>query len=128
MGTELMRICVKEDNDDFPSVPPGFESYTSFSLKRVESNEKQDDKNMTSCSASTSASESPSTQAENDVQVGDTAKVPRSLRRRPWINYGQYENISDEDPDCERHDQVSLILVHFFSLAVLILSTMHNIS
>ncbi|KAL9317922.1 hypothetical protein ACSQ67_014439 [Phaseolus vulgaris] len=23
MGTELMRICVKEDNDDFPSVPPG---------------------------------------------------------------------------------------------------------
>ena len=68
MGTELMRICVKEDNDDFPSVPPGFESYTSFSLKRVESNEKQDDKNMTSCSASTSASESPSTQVENDVQ------------------------------------------------------------
>ncbi|KAG4911105.1 hypothetical protein JHK87_057221 [Glycine soja] len=105
MGTELMRICVKEDNDDFPSVPPGFESYTSFSLKKVENNEKQDDKNMTSCSASTSASESPSTQAENDVQVGDTAKVPRSLRRRPWINYGQYENISDEDPDCERHDQ-----------------------
>ncbi|KAG5004418.1 hypothetical protein JHK86_028557 [Glycine max] len=105
MGTELMRICVKEDNDDFPSVPPGFESYTSFSLKRVESNEKQDDKNMTSCSASTSASESPSTQVENDVQGGDTRKVPRSLRRRPWINYGQYENISDEDPDCEQLDQ-----------------------
>ncbi|ESW15958.1 hypothetical protein PHAVU_007G117400 [Phaseolus vulgaris] len=105
MGTELMRICVKEDNDDFPSVPPGFESYTSFSLKRVENNEKQDDKNMTTCSASTSASESPSIQVENDVQVRETAKVPRSLRRRPWINYGQYENHSDEDSDCERLDQ-----------------------
>ncbi|RDX72390.1 putative lysine-specific demethylase JMJ16, partial [Mucuna pruriens] len=105
MGTELMRICVKEDNDDFPSVPPGFESYTSFSLKRVENNEKENDKNMTSCSASTSASESPSTQVENDVQVRDTAKVPRSLRRRPWINYEQYENSSDEDSDCERLGQ-----------------------
>ncbi|KAK7344107.1 hypothetical protein VNO77_13382 [Canavalia gladiata] len=105
MGTELMRICVKEDNDDFPSVPPGFESYTSFSLKRVEDNEKQNDKNMTSCSASTSASESQSTQLDSDVQVCDTAKVPRSLRRRPWINYGQYENSSDDDSDCERLDQ-----------------------
>jgi len=123
MGTELMRICVKEDNDDFPSVPPGFESYTSFSLKRVENNEKQDDKNMTTCSASTSASESPSIQVENDVQVRETAKVPRSLRRRPWINYGQYENHSDEDSDCERLDQVRLILIY-----ILILNTMFNIS
>ncbi|KAJ1409286.1 JmjN domain [Sesbania bispinosa] len=105
MGTELMRICVKEDNDDFPSVPPGFESYTSFALKRVEDNEKQNDKNMTSCSASTSASESQSTQVENDVQVRDTTKVARSLRRRPWINYGRYENSSEEDSDCERLDQ-----------------------
>jgi len=116
MGTELMRICVKEDNDDFPSVPPGFESYTSFSLKRVENNGKQDDKNMISCSASTSASESPSTMVENDAQVRETAKVPRSLRRRPWINYGQYENHSEEDSDCERLDQVSPKLVHFFCL------------
>ncbi|XP_061342610.1 putative lysine-specific demethylase JMJ16 [Gastrolobium bilobum] len=105
MGTELMRICVKEDNDDFPSVPPGFESYTSFSLKRVEENEKQGDKNMTSCSASTSASESQSTQVENDVEVRGTAKVPRSVRGRPWINYGRFENSSEEDSDCERLDQ-----------------------
>lgn len=111
MGTELMRICVKEDNDDFPPVPPGFESYTSFSLERVEDNEKQNDENLTSCS--TSASESQSTQVKNDVQFHDTAKVPRSLRRRPWINYGQYENILEEDSDCERLDQVSLMLVHF---------------
>ena len=126
MGTELMRICVKEDNDDFPSVPPGFESYTSFSLKKVENNEKQDDKNMTSCSASTSASESPSTQVENDVQGGDTRKVPRSLRRRPWINYGQYENISDEDPDCEQLDQVSLIHLFIFVFVFWILDFEYN--
>ncbi|CAJ2628378.1 unnamed protein product [Trifolium pratense] len=103
MGTELMRICVKEDNDDFPSVPPGFESYTSFALKRVEANEKDNDKNLTS--SSTSASESQSTQVGNGVQISDTAKVSRSLRRRPWINHGQCENGSEEDCDCERHDQ-----------------------
>ncbi|KAK7269048.1 hypothetical protein RIF29_21763 [Crotalaria pallida] len=105
MGTELMRMCVKEDSDDFPSVPPGFESYTAFSLKRVEDNEKQNDKNMTSCSSSTSASESQSTKVETDVHVSDTAKVPRTLRRRPWINYGRYENCSDEDSDSECLDQ-----------------------
>ncbi|CAI8603216.1 unnamed protein product [Vicia faba] len=102
MGTELMRICVKED-DDFPSVPPGFESYTSFALKRVEENEKHNDKNLTS--SSTSASESQSTPVGNGVQFSDTAKVSRSLRRRPWINHGKCENGSDEDFDSERHDQ-----------------------
>ncbi|KAI4350102.1 hypothetical protein L6164_010623 [Bauhinia variegata] len=105
MGTELMRICVKEDNDEFPSVPPGFESYTSLSLKSVEDSEKQNDTNKTSCSASTSASESQSTLVETEVKVSDTAKVPRSLRRRPWINYGQYDNSSEEEFDCERLDQ-----------------------
>lgn len=112
MGTELMRICVKEDNDDSPLVPPGFESYTSFSLKRVEENEKHNDKNPTS--SSTSASESQSTQVGNGVQFSDTAKVSRSLRRRPWINHGKCENGSDEDFDSERHDQVSLMRIHLF--------------
>lgn len=117
MGTELMRICVKED-DDFPSVPPGFESYTSFALKRVEENEKQNDKNLTS--SSTSASESQSTPVGNGVQFSDTAKVSRSLRRRPWINHGKCENGSDEDFDSERHDQVSLMWINFFFFDVLI--------
>ncbi|KAE9612020.1 putative chromatin remodeling & transcription regulator FYR family [Lupinus albus] len=105
MGTEFMRICVKEDNDDFPSVPPGFESYTAFSLKRVEDNEKQNDKNMTSCSASTNAYESPSTKVETDVHVSNTARVPRTLRRRACINYGRYENCSEEESDSECRDQ-----------------------
>lgn len=111
MGTELMRICLKEDNDDFPSVPPGFESYTAFSLKRVEDNEKQNDTNLTSCS--TSASESQSTQVGNDAKFRDTVKVPRSLRRRPWINHGQHENGPEENSDCEQLDQVSLMLILF---------------
>jgi hypothetical protein len=111
MGTELMRICVKED-DDFPSVPPGFESYTSFALKRVEENEKNNDKNPTSSSTTTSASESQSTQVGNGVQLSDSAKVSRSLRRRRWINHGKCESGSEEDADCERHDQVSLTWIH----------------
>ncbi|CAL0299970.1 unnamed protein product [Lupinus luteus] len=105
MGTELMRICVNEDSDDFPSVPPGFESYTAFSLKRVDDYEKQNDKNVTSCSASTGASESQSTMVDTDVHVSDTAKFPRTLRRRPWINYGRYENSSEEDSDSVCCDQ-----------------------
>ncbi|KAI4301969.1 hypothetical protein L6164_035198 [Bauhinia variegata] len=100
-----MCVCVKEDNDEFPSVPPGFESYTSFSLKRVGHNDKQNDESKTSCSASTSASESQSTLVEIEVKLIDTAEVPRSLRRRPWINYGRYYNSSEEDSDCERLDQ-----------------------
>lgn len=128
MGTELIRICVKEDNDDFPSVPPGFESYTAFSLKRIEDNEKQNDKNMTSCSTSASASESQSTQVETDVQVRATAKVPRTLRRRPWINYGRYENSSEEDSDSECLDQVSLMLIHFLFLGILNFNILYNSS
>ncbi|KAJ7978175.1 lysine-specific demethylase JMJ18 [Quillaja saponaria] len=105
MGTELMRMCVKEDNDEFPSVPPGFESFTSFSLKKVEDNEKQKVRNMISCSASTNASGSDSAQAETEVQVSDPVKVPKSIRCRPSINHGRYDNSSEDDVDSERLDQ-----------------------
>lgn len=106
MGTELVSICTKEDNDEFPSVPPGFESCASFPLRRVEDNEKQNEKNLTK-PASAIGFESQA-QAEN-VAHSDSAKVSRSLRRRPGINYGRYGNSSDEESDSERLDQVSLL-------------------
>ncbi|XP_059665739.1 putative lysine-specific demethylase JMJ16 isoform X2 [Cornus florida] len=94
MGTELVRPCVKEENMDIPSIPPGFESLTSFTLKRVEDNET-----MTSCSASVSATEP---QSETEFDCSDDAKIMRSRRRRPWINYSQFDNSSGDEGDIEQ--------------------------
>ncbi|VVA90534.1 unnamed protein product [Arabis nemorensis] len=81
MGTELMRICVKEESDELPSVPPGFESYATFTLKRVVSG-GSGDKSKTPIE---------SEQAKMEIE-SDEAKAARSLRRRPWINYGECED------------------------------------
>ncbi|WKA03345.1 hypothetical protein VitviT2T_021460 [Vitis vinifera] len=97
MGTELIRACVKEENLD---VPPGFESLTSFTLKRVEDNEI-----TTPCLASTSGSESQSIKMETEFDISDAANISRSLRRRPWINYGQFDNSSDDESDSEHLNQ-----------------------
>ncbi|KAK9292509.1 hypothetical protein L1049_020482 [Liquidambar formosana] len=96
MGTELIRTCVKEDE---PSVPPGFAPLTSFTLKKVDDSDK-----MITCSASTSASESQPVQMETEFDSSDAAKIKRSLRRRPWINYSRFDNSSDES-DSERPDK-----------------------
>lgn len=109
MGTELIRACMKDENDEFPSVPPGFESFTSFTLKRLQESEKQDGDNTVSCSASTNASESKSCQMDSEVDFSDTAKTKRCLRRKPWINYGRYENSSGDESDAERLDHVSFL-------------------
>ncbi|XP_004302095.1 PREDICTED: putative lysine-specific demethylase JMJ16 [Fragaria vesca subsp. vesca] len=103
MGTELMRVCLKEDNDEFPSVPPGFESFTSFSLKRVNDSEKQDSENLITCNATTSTSGSQSVPMETGNDVADVAK--RSQRRRPGINNRRYNNYAEDESDYESLDQ-----------------------
>ncbi|KAM7250286.1 hypothetical protein ACFE04_022169 [Oxalis oulophora] len=91
MGTELMRVHVKEENDETPSVPPGFESFASFSLTRV-----QDSEMKTSCSASTT--QSVETKAE------PSKMTTRPLRRKPGVNYGNLLDDSSEDESDEKHD------------------------
>ncbi|PQQ18941.1 hypothetical protein Pyn_22518 [Prunus yedoensis var. nudiflora] len=98
-----MRVCIKEDNDEFPSVPPGFESFTSFSLKRVNESEKQDSENRISCSETASASESQSVQMETNIATDEVAK--RSLRRRPWINHRQHDNKPEDEFNSELLEQ-----------------------
>ncbi|KAM6577114.1 hypothetical protein CsatB_028951 [Cannabis sativa] len=106
MGTELMRVCIKEDNDDFPPVPPGFESFTSFNLKRVDDTESQESKNMPGCSSSTGASEPHLIKIETNTDASDTtAKVTRSVRRKPWINHGRYDYSPEDECDSERINQ-----------------------
>ncbi|KAJ0235972.1 putative lysine-specific demethylase JMJ16 [Hirschfeldia incana] len=101
MGTELMRICVKEESDELPSVPPGFESYATFTLKR-----RVVPDGAAAAADQTKATEmesvaSVSNQAEMEIE-SDEAKAARSLRRRPWINYDDENNALSQnlDQDC----------------------------
>ncbi|XP_062084398.1 putative lysine-specific demethylase JMJ16 [Humulus lupulus] len=106
MGTELMRVCIKEDNDDFPPVPPGFESFTSFNLKRVNDTESQESKNMPGCLSSTGASEPQSIKIETNTDASDTTvKITRSVRRKPWINHGRNDYNPEDECDSERINQ-----------------------
>lgn len=111
MGTELMRICVKDESDDLPSVPPGFESYATFTLKRVVPGAS--DKTKTAIE-SVSVTE----QAKMEIE-SDEAKAARSLRRRPWINYvGCDDDVANNDNAASQNlDQVSSLFCIFLSYA-----------
>ncbi|KAL5998705.1 hypothetical protein ACLOJK_009650 [Asimina triloba] len=92
--------CIGKELAEFPAVPPGFVSLTSFTLKRV-----NDDVKMSDCMPSTGVSDSQQTPMDNQLHVSDDAKFTRSLRRRSWINYGAFDNSSDEESDSEQLDQ-----------------------
>nr|XP_028945771.1 putative lysine-specific demethylase JMJ16 [Malus domestica] len=87
------------NNEEFPSVPPGFESFAPFSLKRINESEKKDIENRISCSVTASPSNSQSVQMETDVDNGEVAK--RSVRRRQCINHGR-NNKSEDESDSDR--------------------------
>lgn len=103
-----MRICVKEENDEFPLVPPGFEAFSSFTLRRVQDNKKedckQDGESLSSCSASASASELQSVKLKTEADSDDVKKVTRPLRRRSGSKYNLHGNSSDDELDCEKVD------------------------
>ncbi|KAF8039281.1 hypothetical protein BT93_B1727 [Corymbia citriodora subsp. variegata] len=105
MGT-LMRICVKEENDEFPTIPPGFEPFSSFTVMGVQDNKKedckQDGETLIIGSASASASELQSVKLKTEVDSDGVKKVTRSLRRRSWTKYNQLCNSSDDESDCEK--------------------------
>nr|DAD36799.1 TPA_asm: hypothetical protein HUJ06_007440 [Nelumbo nucifera] len=97
MGTECIRACVKGEKIEIPTVPPGFVSFTSFTLKRIDDSDV-----MTSCMASSASEQQPNhMDMEGDI---DKPKLTRCLRQRPWINYSQFDNSSDES-DSEQFDQ-----------------------
>ncbi|KAG2305451.1 hypothetical protein Bca4012_061819 [Brassica carinata] len=100
MGTELMRVCMKEETDDLPSVPPGFESYATLTLKRVlpgGGGGGGADKTMESAVSSVTD------QAKKMEIESDELKAARSLRRRPWINYAG----CDDDATAPNNDNAS---------------------
>ncbi|XP_024979680.1 putative lysine-specific demethylase JMJ16 isoform X5 [Cynara cardunculus var. scolymus] len=102
MGTELIRHHVKEESMDIPSIPPGFESLTAFSLKRVE-----DSKVASTSSVSVSASELQPAKKEPGLEQSDDEKIKRSIRRRPWINYSQLNSSSGDESESEQNQTSS---------------------
>lgn len=110
MGTELMTVCAKEENDDVPPVPPGFESFSSLITKHVQDGHEGESGSVVRCSASASTSESSPVQKETELGAQEV-KITRSLRHRPGINYGRYENSSEDDSDSVKHDQVSSVFL-----------------
>ncbi|EEF40380.1 transcription factor, putative [Ricinus communis] len=100
-----MRVCIKEESDEIPSVPPGFESFAAFTLKRVQDSENHESQNIVRFSSSSSASESQPVKMEMESDIGTVTKATRSLRRRAWINYGQLENCSGDESDSGKLNQ-----------------------
>ncbi|CAH1429675.1 unnamed protein product [Lactuca virosa] len=103
MGTELIRHHVKEETMDIPSIPPGFESITAFSLKRVDDNK---------VSVPMSASEQHPVKNESGIQHNDDdddddEKIKRSVRPRPWINYGRFDSNSGDESESEKNQTSS---------------------
>ncbi|KAG4121657.1 hypothetical protein ERO13_D11G221300v2 [Gossypium hirsutum] len=78
IGMELVRVCLEEKNDDISSVPPA--STRAILVEK-------------------------GTGLAND----ESSKITRSMsmRRRPWINYGQYGNSSEDEPDHGKLNQVT---------------------
>ncbi|KAK6156205.1 hypothetical protein DH2020_010453 [Rehmannia glutinosa] len=97
MGTQLVGPCVKEDSMEMPSIPPGFESLVSFTVKRTEVNQ------VGSYSSSRSAVESRTVKLETDFDSNDDSKTMKSLRRKPGIKYNQLDNSSGDEYESEQH-------------------------
>ncbi|KAL4578217.1 hypothetical protein LXL04_014337 [Taraxacum kok-saghyz] len=88
---ELIRHHVKEETMDNPSIPPGFESITAFSLKRVED---------TKVSVPVTSEQKPHpVKNESVIEQSDDEKIKRSVRPRPWINYGKFDSNSGDESE-----------------------------
>ncbi|KAL8159605.1 hypothetical protein V2J09_001142, partial [Rumex salicifolius] len=83
MGTELVRACIKEDDFDFPTAPPGFERYTPFKSKKVENAERDLGYSVV---PNLSQQEAHSKVESNH---NDSRKIPRARKRRSQMDYGQ---------------------------------------
>lgn len=92
MGTEFARACVKEENMEIPSIPPGFESLAPFSLKKVGGKELKTNYSTPVTSSVTHMV----TESDNS----EDSKVVK--RRRACVHYGQLENSSGDDSNPEQ--------------------------
>ncbi|XP_006654139.1 lysine-specific demethylase JMJ703 [Oryza brachyantha] len=107
MGTECITATLNEDNE--PSIPPGFGPFAALPLWEIHTDAKPADTHSTSVQAiqgiRTESEEFQSSSAASrsdtpcSTSVSQTCR--KSLRNRPPIDYSRFEHISDEDSDVE---------------------------
>ncbi|KAJ0966496.1 hypothetical protein J5N97_023413 [Dioscorea zingiberensis] len=83
--------CVKVGSVQTPRVPPGFTSFSPFTLKRV----REDDKNVAR------SSNSMWNQMDIDCSIFDNEKLKKSLHHRPWLNYSQLNDGLEGESESE---------------------------
>ncbi|KAM0941878.1 putative transcription factor & chromatin remodeling JUMONJI family [Dioscorea sansibarensis] len=90
---------VKVDFNRTPRVPPGFESWTSFTLRRL-----QEDVTMAGGTSNST---------HNLMDVDENERFKKSLRWRPWLNYSQpndsLEGESESEPVIQDAPSVSCL-------------------
>ncbi|CAI9301981.1 unnamed protein product [Lactuca saligna] len=97
MGTQLIRHPLKEESLNIPSIPPGFESFTPFRI--------DDD-----TPASTIGSALQTAKKEQEIVHHEDKKVKRSLRRKPGINYANFDCSSGDESNSKTFNHIHIVI------------------
>lgn len=89
----MLTAPIKKEKFEYSSVPPGFKSPTSFTLRRIDNNEAM---------ASEVASGSDPKLGGTKGCIEDFAALTKSLKSRPWINYSDGSGYNDRDSEFGR--------------------------
>lgn len=95
MGAKRTRLHGESDDWKKFSIPPGFESLTSFTLQKVENNEEA----CNSVGVGNESEKGPSQVASTSTIIS-TGKLKSSVTRRPWILDDHVDHMED-DSECE---------------------------
>lgn len=95
MGAKRTRLHSESDDWKMFSIPPGFESLTSFTLQKVENNEEA----CNSVAVENESEQGPSQLASTSTIIS-TGKLKNSVRRRPWILDDNVDHM-EEDSECK---------------------------
>ncbi|KAH0657471.1 hypothetical protein KY289_026219 [Solanum tuberosum] len=95
MGAKRTRVQGECDDRKMFSVPPGFESLTSFTLQKVENNEEA----CNSVAVGNESEQGPIQVASTSIIIS-TGKLKSSVRRKPWILDDHVDHM-EVDFECE---------------------------
>lgn len=91
MGAKRTRSNSESDDGYKLSVPPGFESLMSFTLKKVKNSEEA----CNSVALGSGFAQGPSLVAATSTIIS-TGKLKSSVRHRPWILDDHVDHIEDD--------------------------------
>lgn len=103
MGTEYIG-ALPDESGIISLVPPGFWPLATFTLQKVQDNTLRVEENELVSTSSSNQSPSKSLPVAMDAEdsISDEARLKKSLRHRPWVNYSNFDSSSDgEESDSE---------------------------